>query len=172
MMKLDDAVRGQRKAMLTLHRSDLLGFELNADSLLKSSFSAKFTATHSADRKTATLTIPDLRVNSMITAPLGATHFQLVQLTGVLADTVFNVQSNVYEPSDAALNEVNNVTFSDYLSLGNADPQPINLQTVLPQDVNDKVSIVQAIGILFFTKNGTAYYPSQQGKAMRIVDVY
>ncbi len=172
MMKVDDAIRGQRKAMLTLHRSDLLGFELNGDSQLKSSFTAKFTATHSADRKTATLAIPDLRVNSMITAPLGATHFQLVQLVGALADTVYNVQTNTYEASDAVLNEVSSVTFSDYLSLGNADALPVNLQTVLPQDVNDKVSVVQAFGILFFTKNGIAYYPSQQGKAMQIVDVY
>ncbi len=172
MMKVDAGVRGQRNIQVTQHRSELLGLELNIDSPLKSALSAKFTVTHSVDRKTATLNIPELRTNAMVTAPVGSTHFQLVLLTGVLADVLYNVESNRYEPSDAALNQLSTITFSDYFGVSSADPTVVSLQAVLPSDLNDKVSVVAAVGILFFTKNGIAYYPTQQGKGMQIVDVF
>jgi hypothetical protein len=172
MMKLHDGPRGQRDVLITQHRASLLGLELNVASQFKTVFVGKFVATHSADRKTATINMAELRANTMITAPVGATHFQLVQLAGVLADAKYNLLAKGYLPSDAALNGVANVTFSDYLSLGNAEPVPVNLQTVLPVDLNEHVSVVQALGILFFSKNGAIYYPAQQGKGMLVVDVY
>jgi hypothetical protein len=173
MMKQDeDAARGQRGVLVSQHRSDLLWLELNGARPFKTSVGARFTVAHSEDRKTATFTIADLRVESMITAPTGTTHFQFVQLVGVLADVVFNEQTKRYESSSTELQSVNNFTFSDYIPLGSVDPVPVNLETVLPVDVTGQVSVVQAVGILFFTKNGTAYYPSQQGKGMQIVDVY
>jgi len=38
--------------------------------------------------------------------------------------------------------------------------------------LSNQVSVVQCLGILFFEKIGTAFYPLNQGKAMKIVDVF
>jgi hypothetical protein len=172
MIRKNPGARGQRPVLVTQNRADLIGLELNDGNQFRTHLTAKYTVSHSADRKTATITIPELKMPDMVSAPTGTTHVQIVLLVGVLADVAFNVAANRYELTDAALSGVTSISSSDYIALDNPDPLQINLQAVLPVNLNDKVSVLQAVGLLFFNKNGTAYYPSQQGKGMQIVDVF
>ena len=172
IIKSDEGLRGQRQILLSQYRDKLISFEVG-ESTLKSAFGGRYISSHAQDRKTATLNIADLRANTMVTAPLDATHFQLVQLCGVISDVVYNQTANGYELADASADAMGDVSFSDYIPVNSVDAVSVNLQTSLNVDVlSENVSVVQALGILFFTKNGTAYYPIQQGKAMRIVDVF
>lgn len=171
IMVVDEAsVLGKRQVLLSQHRSELKKIELNAESPLSSLLTAKEVTTHSADRRTATITLP-LQPH-MIAAPLQATHFQIVQHVAMLSDVIYNAVGNRYEHANEALDTLNKTTFSDYMPL-NGVPPALTLETTLdvaalPEDV----SVVQGLGILFFKKHGTAYYPSNNGKGMRIVDVY
>jgi hypothetical protein len=175
IMKFDpDNVRGKRQVLLSQYRDELLDLEINEKSAFKSSFGAKYVTTNAADRKLVTTNIALLKVRSMVSAPKDATHFQLMQLAGVVADTVYNAEMNRYECADPVLDTVSNVTFSEYIPLGNDDQQSVTLATPVPVEgaLNDQVTVVQALGILFFTQDGTAHYPLNQGKGMRIVATY
>jgi hypothetical protein len=175
MMRFDvDHVRGKRPILVSQYGNELLDLEINEKSAFKSSFGAKYVTTNAADRKLVTTNIALLKVRSMVSAPKDATHFQLVQLAGVLADTVYNADVNRYECADPVLDTVSNVTFSEYIPLGNDDQQSVTLETPIPIEgaLNGQVTVVQALGILFFTQDGTAYYPLNQGKGMRIVAAY
>jgi hypothetical protein len=173
MMVVDEAsILGQRQVLLSAHRSNLVKMELNLDSQLNTMFTANYTATHSADRKTATITIPEI-LHYMVTPPPSATHFQLVQLSGILADVIYNTNANRYDYANNVLSGKSKVTFSDYLPVKGSSALSATLQTVLDVDaLNENLSVIQALGILFFKKHGTAYYPSNEGKGMRIIDVY
>ena len=172
IMVVDEgSLLGQRQVRLSQHRSDLKNLELNAQTPLKSLLTAKAETSHSADRKTASVELPDLQ-NHMVYAPSQATHFQIVQHIGLLSDVVYNAQSNRYEVENEVLDTENKTTFSEYLPLKGA-PASLTLETTLAVNaIPEQVSVVQALGIVFFKKHGTAYYPSNESRGMRIVDVF
>jgi hypothetical protein len=150
----------------------MLNFETNTESKLEYLFNVQPTATHSADRLTATIAIDDIS-KARIKAPKDTTHIKLVQLVGVLSDIVYNETLKKYEFTDVRLNRLSNVTFSDYIPLVQTEPLAINLQTKLNVEaLTVSSNVIQAFGIIFFQKDKSLYYPSKETTAMRIVDVY
>jgi hypothetical protein len=97
-----------------------------------------------------------------------------VQLVGVVSDIVYDTNLNKYTAADNVNNTINDVTMTDYIPVNGGAPLNVNLDATLTPNgaLNDKASVVQCLGILFFEKMGTAYYPLAQGKAMKIVDIY
>lgn len=175
MMKVDEtALRGKRQIFLSQHKNNLRKFELNAISPFRSSFTKRFPVSHSTDRTTVTATITNLNISRSVVPPPLTSHFQLIQLAGVLADTVYNETTSSYESTNDILDAISDVTFSEYYPLGSTEPVSITLETTIETTapLTDDVSVVHAVGILFFLKDGSAYYPSNQGMGMRILGVY
>jgi hypothetical protein len=172
IMVVDEgSVLGQRQILLSKQRPALKKTELNATTPLSSLLIAKVTSAHSEDRKTATITFDDLQ-NHMVTAPLQATHFQIVQHVAILSDVVYNAEARRYEHANETLDTLSKTTFSEYIPVKGVPPT-LTLETKLDADaLTDNVSVVQALGILFFKKHGTAFYPSNESKGMRIIDVF
>ncbi len=172
IMVVDEAsVLGQRNMLISQHRNELRTLELNAETPLKSLFTSMPDTSHSADRKTATLVLPELQ-NHMVYAPGQATHFQIVQHVGILSDVIYNAEAKRYEVENVLLDTKSKTTFSEYFPLKGA-LATLTLETSLAVDaMPENVSVIQALGILFFKKHGTAYYPSNEARGMRIVDIF
>jgi hypothetical protein len=172
--KLADGIRGQRSIEVSKNRELLQGVEMNSTLTLKTSIAAKFNATHSADRSKGTITIANVDVNNAISAPPVATHFKLVQLLGVVSDIGYHVDMKKYVPLDGINNSIYDLSMTDYLSVSGGAPLSVTLEATLTPTgaLGDNVSVVQCLGIIFFQKMGTAYYPLNQGIAMKIVDLF
>lgn len=173
IMVQSDGLRGQRSITLSKGRDLFKDMELNTNQF-GASFVAKVKPTHTAERTKATIALTNLDVNQVITPPLNATHFTLVQLVGVVSDMVFDPVTKVYKAVDVEHNTLNEVSSTDYLPVRNSEPIAITLETTLDTaaPLTDSVTVVQCLGIIFYTKTGTAYYPLNQGNAMKIVDVF
>jgi hypothetical protein len=173
IIKQSEGLRGQRSITISKNRELFKDLELNAN-VLSSSFVAKVKPTHTAERTKATITLANLDVNLAVSPPLNATHFTLVQVVGVISDLVFDSVTKVYKALDVEHNSLNEVSSSDYLPVRNSQPITFTLETTLDTTapLTEDVSVVQCLGILFYEKTGTAYYPLNQGNAMKVVDVF
>lgn len=173
MMKRDGSLRGQRQVLLSQYREELLNMELNIETPFKEVFRGKYTTTHGPDRKLGSVTINNLQPSISVQAPREATHFQLVLLTGVLADTVYNTELNRYECIYPTLDGEYTVTTSEQFSVTDTETLSIYLDSVLNViELPENTTVVQALGISFFRKELALFYPLNQGKSMKIVDVY
>ena len=75
-------------------------------------------------RDGATFTIPAFNPANLINAPAGSTHFRLLAALACVSDFAYNDQTGVYEPIDAANNELSDVAYSGYLDLSTAIATP------------------------------------------------
>jgi len=173
VIKQSEGVRGKRSVTMSKNRELFQDLELNTN-LLSSSIIAKVKATHTAERNKGTLTLANLDVNKSIIPPLNATHFTLVQLVGVVSDMVYDPITKVYKALDAVHNALSEISATDYLPARNSQPINVTLETTLDTTtpLTADVSVVQCLGILFYEQLGTAYYPLNQGNAMKIVGVF
>ena len=170
--KRSEGIRGQRPVMVSEQRPLLLGLELNALQNFSAVFAAPFTLTYN-NRENANVEIINLSVNGMVKAPPSATHFRLVQLLGAVADTVFDQNSQKYAPLHPTLNGLSQVTYSDYLPVNSAVPINVALQTAFPaQELPPDLTMIHALGIVFYDQSGAEYYSLSQGQAMKVVNVY
>lgn len=166
------ATRGKRPILLSQHRSLLSGFELNASQNLMDVFTAPFVPGHDNPRMLVQVEVNLANVREMVVAPPSATHFRMVQLAGIVADTIFNADSNTYVVSNETLNGLSETTFSDYYSVNQSAPAVVALETFIGGERTADVTVVQGLGIIFYENIGTEFYALSQGKAMRIVDVF
>jgi hypothetical protein len=164
--------RGKRPIHLSLHRSLLTGFELSTTQNLMDVFTAPFVAGHDDPAMLIQVEVNLTNIREMVVAPPSATHFRLVQLAGIVSDTVFNTNSNAYVVSNETLNGLSEITLSDYYPVTQATPVLVSLSTSFNGDRTPDVTILQGLGIIFYENIGTEFYALSQGKAMRIIDAF
>jgi len=172
--KQSTGVRGQRSILISKHRELMQNMELNADQTFSSVVNIPFTTIQNSGRTKATFSISALHMNMAINAPSKATHFKLVQLMGVVSDVIYNEDLNTYMAAAALNNLFSELSSTDYIPVRGSEPAPLMLETMFDRDtiLSDNVSVLQCVGIIFFEEIGTAYYPLNFGKAMKIVNVF
>ncbi len=166
--------RGQRNITLSANRPMLVNLEFNINTVFTSIFSAPFTFTNPAPRNAATLTVPVFDPRVFVSAPAGATHFRIIQAIGSVSDYVYNVNTHVYEPTQAAINALGTVSYSAYLPLNAVTAAAIALTSTLPgtPTMTADVSLVHCMGIEFYQQIATVNYVLAQGNAMKIITIF
>lgn len=161
--------RGQRLIEISTQRHYLTGLNFNANLSLSSIFNAPYTVTDDGNRTGMTLEVPTFNPSSLITAPAGATHFRLVNAISVVSDFIYNSTTGKYEPVEAALNELSDIKYSDYIDLSTVTSQ-ILISSTLPNKpiMTGNASLLNCIGIEFYQLVGSNYYLFNSGNALRI----
>ena len=167
------SIRGMRTVEISLQSTYLYNFGFDKNTTFSSIFYIPFSTTHSVDRLTGTLTTVASNPINTINAPVGATHFRLINAIGVVSDFKYNDTTKVYEPSNAALNELSNTTYGAYMPI-NSPYVGENLDVSLPVGtvMTNDVSVLHCIGIEFFQEVNTKYYKFSTGNCLMIDNVF
>ena len=167
-------IRGQRSVLLSQYGNTLVGTEFDNGLSFSSVFNAPYTIAHAADRREATLTIPDFVPASFVRAPGGATHFTVIHALGVVSDYRFNTDTQSYEPVVPEANAIGVIHAGDIIALNStAVGNQINHANLAPTlGLTADTSVVQCVGIEFYQRIGGVDYVLAQGNAMRIVAVF
>ncbi|MFZ4455530.1 MAG: hypothetical protein ACOYOT_04850 [Bacteroidales bacterium] len=167
--------RGYRAILITTQRQYLNGLQFNKNLNFDSILGTPYSVTNSASRLKSTLTVDPFSPEVKMHAPAGATHFRLINVVSVISDFAFNANSGIYGPIEHQLNELSNISYSDYYySLGGEVDVPIVLESSLPTTtvLNENVSVINSIGIEFTQKIGETHYRFNSGNAMKIHNVF
>lgn len=169
-------VRGQRDIRLSANKTMLEGFEFDEQNSFPGQFPVAFTVEPNAARNASVVTTASFLPNGLLKAPSGSTHFRLVSVLAVVSDYAYNTATGHYEPTDAALNQLNTVVYGEATAINATNPVTLTLNGVLPGAIppvmTDTVSVVQCLGIEFFQRIGTVDYPLAAGRCLKIVKVF
>lgn len=166
--------RGYRAILITTQRQYLLGLNFNKNVSFDTIFYAPFGITNTAERDSSTLTVEAFNPMNLVNAPVGATHFRIVNAISTISDFAFNSTSGAYEPVDPANNELSKVAYSDYLDLNTAIAAPTVIDATFDGSptISDDISVVNSIGIEFYQKVGSEYYLLNSGNALKIQNIF
>lgn len=166
--------RGYRAILVSTQSKYLLGLNFNKNFSFDSSFLAPFELTANADRNNSTLTVPAFSPAKSIITPAGATHFRLINAVSVISDFAFNATTGIYEPIQAELNEISNVSYSAYLDVKLDIAAPTIVESALPGDpqITNDVTVLNSVGIEFYQKAGNDYYLLNAGHALKIQSTF
>lgn len=173
MARRNEAIRGQRGVRILDNGELLVNMELNSVETFSSIFSGRFTASNNAERTTGSMSLAGFNPTTLVAPPPAATHYRLVQLLGVVSDTVYNAETKRFEPANMAVNGLSEITFSPYLPVA-GDEQTVTLETTFAgiTQMPAEAGVVQAVGIIFFEQLRGIYYTQSEGIAMKIVRVF
>ncbi|MBU0695990.1 MAG: hypothetical protein KKE39_05625 [Bacteroidetes bacterium] len=166
--------RGYRAILISTQPQYLKGIGFNKNVNFDSIFFAPFTLAGTAGRDGSTLTVDAFNPLSFVNAPAGATHFRLINAISVVSDFAFNAQSGAYEPIDLELNELSNISYSDYLDLSAPTATPTVVTNALPgtPTLTTDVTVLGSVGIEFYQKVGANYYLFNSGNALKVQDIF
>jgi hypothetical protein len=166
--------RGYRAILITTQSQYLKGLGFNKNVNFDSIFFSPFTLTGAVTRDSSTLEVEAFNPLSYVNAPAGATHFRLINAISVVSDFAFNAQSGAYEPVDTALNELSNITYSDYIDLSAPVASTTTVTSTLPGSLplTTDVSVLNSIGIEFYQKVGVNYYLFNSGNALKVQEIF
>lgn len=163
--------RGQRLIQISSQRHYLKGLNFNANLSLSSVFNAPYTIDN-PERESAHIRVTTFKPNNLIVAPAGATHFRLVNAVAVVSDWVYNSITRKYEPTDAKVNEISEIGYSDYFDLNSVVPDfTIKVSLQNSPVLTSSVSVLNCIGIEFVQQVGSNYYLFNSGNALRIDNI-
>nr|WP_315215663.1 hypothetical protein [uncultured Flavobacterium sp.] len=165
--------RGYRKIEISTQRNYLKGFEFNKNVSFNGIFNAPYSIAHTIDRESCDFVVADFNPANLVNAPSGATHFRLISSISVVSDFEYNATTNSYDPMDAALNEVNDIQYSDFLDL--YVPVPATTVTAtLPNGALPTVNttVLQCIGIEFYQQVGANFYLFSSGNCLKVEDAF
>lgn len=166
--------RGERPILVTQYPEHLRGSEFNKKTIFGSVMQAPYTITPNVDRNSSDLVIPAFKPKNSINAPIGATHFRIVNAIGVISNYVFNIDTKQYESADDALNMKMSIEYSPYLDLSaniGTDTTITAALTGAPVMSAD-VIVLNAIGIEFYQEVNTEYYLFASGHAAKINNTF
>ena len=165
--------RGYRKVEISTQRQYLIGFEFDKRLSINGVFNAPYDVEHNVDRNEADFIVAAFNPAELVSAPAGSTHFRLINALAVLADFSFNPTTGNYEADDPINNELNVVTYSDYIPL-NTPYAGDTISAALPgaPTLANNVTVVQCIGIEFFQEVNGQYYPFASGNCLKIEDAF
>ena len=166
--------RGYRAILISTQSQYLKGMGFNRNVNFDSIFFSPFTLTGTVDRDSSTLEVEAFNPLSFVNAPAGASHFRLINAISVVSDFAFNAQSGAYEPIDSTLNELANITYSDYIDLSLPLASTTTLTSTLPgtPTLTADVSVLNSIGIEFYQKVGANYYLFNSGNALKVQEIF
>lgn len=166
--------RGYRAILVSTQGQYLNGLNFNKNISFDSVFYAPFSLTNTPTRDSADLTVAAFNPLNFINAPAGATHFRLINAISVISDYAYNSTSNIYEPVNAALNELSDVAYSGYLDLATPIATSTTITATLPgsPSMTADVSVLNSIGIEFYQQVGVDYYLFNSGNALKIQTIF
>ena len=165
--------RGKRAVLISQVPQYLKGFEFNRFTSFDGTFSAPHTITPGTNRDESTLDVPAFNPLNFLNIPAGATHFRIINGISVISDFEFNADTKVYEPKDAALNEMKAIEYSAYLPVDQVTTAVSLTSTIEgPPTMTSDVMVVNVIGIEFFQEVNSNYYVFAQGNAMKISKLF
>jgi hypothetical protein len=146
--------RGYRAILVSTQGQYLNGLNFNKNISFDSVFYAPFSLTNTPTRDSAVAPFNPL---NFINAPAGATHFRLINAISVISDYAYNSTSNIYEPVNAALNELSDVAYSGYLDLATPIATSTTITATLPGSptMTADVSVLNSVGIEFYQQVGS-----------------
>ncbi len=165
--------RGYRKIEISTQRRYLKGFEFDKNANFNGIFNPPYSLTHSVDRASGEFIVDAFNPANLVSAPSGATHFRLISSLSVVSDFEYNATTNSYDPMDAALNEISDIQYSDFLDLYEAVPST-TISATLPGGVLPTVNttVLQCVGIEFYQKVGPNYYLFASGNCLKVEDAF
>lgn len=165
--------RGYRKVEISTQRKYLEGFEFDKNVSISGVFNAPYDVNHEPERNSADFIVAEFLPVDLISAPAGSTHFRLIHALAVVSDFVYNPTTGSYDPEDMVNNELSVVAYSPYLPLNeNYAGGTITAELAGAPVLDDKVSVVQCIGIEFFQQVNGNYYPFASGNCLKIEEVF
>ncbi|MCF6364911.1 MAG: hypothetical protein L3J35_01800 [Bacteroidales bacterium] len=167
-------IRGQRPILVTQYPEHLKGTEFNKNITFGSIMYAPFTITPNVDRNSSDLVIPAFKPKNSINAPVGATHFRIVNAIGVISDYAFDLDTKQYEAVDDALNMKMNIEYSPYLDLSSNIGTDTTITAALAGApvMSTDVIVLNAVGIEFYQEVNTEYYLFASGHAAKIKNTF
>jgi hypothetical protein len=169
-----EGMAGQHPVLVSMMKPEFRLFDLNTKISFLRLFAAEVTTSHRADRKSATVQIRNIQLSEMLSSsPIDATHFKLFHLAATVTDIVFDKKDSTYRFSNRSFTSDGAVSESDYFSLA-ADPVDVSLTTMLPNKrrLSKSITVIQALGIAFYTRINGQTFQYETGKAMHIIDVF
>jgi len=166
--------RGVRAVLVSAQKKYLVGLNFNKNISFNGVVLVPYSVSAETDRTGATLTVPAFNIATGIRIPSGATHFRFVNAVSVISDFAYNSITKAYEPMEPALNELANITYSDYIDVNSVQSADITVTSALPAGtvLTDNVTLIQSIGIEFYQKVGEGYYLFNSGNCLKIQDLY
>lgn len=166
--------RGQRSIDLVSHGVLLENFEFNEHASFASVFQAPYTVTPGSSRNAATITVPSFLPSSFVSAPVGATHFELFSIICTLSDYNFDPTTGHYSATDPTIDMLNAEDTSPITSLSVTSPVTFTLNPTLPGSpvITATTAAVVLVGVEFYQRIGSIDYLLSQGDCLRISKVF
>jgi hypothetical protein len=166
--------RGYRAVLVSTQSQYLQGLNFNRNISFDSVFYAPFALSNTVARDSAALTVAAFNPLNFINAPAGATHFRLINAISVISDYAYNSTSNIYEPVNAALNELSDVAYSGYLDLATPIATSTTITATLPGSptMTADMSVLNSVGIEFYQQVGSDFYLFNSGNALKIQTIF
>ncbi|CAN5878274.1 hypothetical protein BH11BAC7_BH11BAC7_28520 [soil metagenome] len=166
--------RGQRSIELLANGALLEGFELHEPNAFASVFCAPFSMAAGAGRNAASITVPSFLPSAFVSAPGGATHFEVFSILCTLSDYQYDAIAGRYVPSDAALNMLRAEAASAVTSLSATGAVAFTLNPVLAgaPALTGSVAAVLLMGVVFYQRVGVVDCLLLQGNCLRVVGVF
>lgn len=163
-------LRGTRNIEILAQEHLIRGFEFSKSKNFRGIFHAPYQAPQlSADRNIVTLTVPDFDIETGITPPIAATHFQLALVAGVLSDFTYNKELKKYVPVNRLLNEKSAISYSDIIPLNSltvGGDITLAADLALGEAVPADAGVIVAVGVLFVKEEFGQLYSLRSDNAM------
>jgi hypothetical protein len=125
---------------------------------------------HSDTRFQATLTMSELSIKPVY-IPRSATHYRFLNHLSIISDYTYSEINQRFEPL-SLLNTLNAVAYSKYIPVG----VPLTDEIVVSLPVNDDlpvyVSVIQCVGIIYYTKSGLENLIIMRGSGVMVYEVF
>jgi hypothetical protein len=170
----ESEARGYRAILFTKSGALLERFLFDENRALMDFYKNGCSVSHTADRGSATVTFPAAEA-SQLKAPVGSTHFRIVNALSLLSDFAYNSLTRQYEPVEKALNQKYAIAYSEYMEVkksASLDEIVVTATLAVGEALKTaKVACLHSVGIEFATKAGDTY--SKLNKcAMEIATVF
>ena len=166
--------RGQRSIDLVANAVLLEHFEFNERDSFASIFNAPYTITTAVGRNSAGVNVPAFLPSSFVSAPAGATHFELFSILCTLSDYNYDPTTGHYSATDATLDMLNGEDTGAITDLSTTTPVSFSLAPALPGSptMTATVAAILLVGVEFYQRIGTIDYLLSQGDCLRIAKVF
>lgn len=173
--KSGSGTRGKRSIQLLGNENQLLGFAFREGKGFNNVVLFDVAVTANANRNEVTCTIPDIVPQTNIQAPSNATHFKIELAIVSWSHKGYSTASKQYEDLAPSLAGIAADKTTSFIPLGAAAIGAVTtLNVPLPNTptMTTNAALVAAIGITFYSLEGTVYYPLAGHSAMEIAGIF
>jgi len=162
--------RGFRSILVSNHKDYLKGFEFNKNIPFKTIFSVPMDYSKNLDGDYE-LVIQPFSAQSEVLSPSGATHFRIIWAVAVLSDFEYNPNTKSYEPTVPETNELNGISYSEYLPVIGEVSETEVYTTIDFSGLTEPSNLIACVGIEFYQKVNTNYSRLKANSGLYIYDV-